>query len=92
MNKKLDKLARQLQISGDPNRLKIICLLLENKKICVSKIAEKLGLDIAVTSYHLQVLSKAKLTKPVREGKEVCYLLKSSAFSKNLKNLICQHN
>jgi DNA-binding transcriptional ArsR family regulator len=89
MSKKLDKLARQLLVSGDPNRLKIICLLFDNRKICVSEIANNLGLDIAVTSYHLQVLTKAKLTKPIREGKEVCYLLENSDFANNLKNLIC---
>lgn len=91
MKKNIEKLAQKLQISSDPNRLKILCLLFGGQKACVSDLAEKLGLSVAVVSYHLQALSKEKLVKPIRDGKMVCYNIEESDFMADLKSLICKY-
>jgi DNA-binding transcriptional ArsR family regulator len=87
----IEKLAQKLQALGDSNRLRILCLIFENKNFCVSDIAQKLNLDVALVSYHLQVLSKEKLLRPVRTGKIVCYKLAETEFINDLKKVICRY-
>ena len=91
MGKGIKKLAKKLQASSDPNRLEILCILFGEKRVCVSDIAKKLNLDIAVVSYHLQTLSREGLIKPKREGKMICYELEQTELANDLKNLICKH-
>jgi DNA-binding transcriptional ArsR family regulator len=75
---KLELLAKKLRTAGDSNRLKILCLIFNNKKVCVSDIANYLGLSIAITSHHLQSLTKEGLLDSDREGKRICYSLSNS--------------
>jgi ArsR family transcriptional regulator len=91
MGKKLEQLSQKLRICADPNRIRILCVLFENKKHCVSDIAKRLNLDIAITSYHLQALLGEKIIRPAREGKKVCYKLEKNEFLDDLKILICKY-
>jgi DNA-binding transcriptional ArsR family regulator len=88
---KLELLAQNLLVIGDRSRLKILCLIFHNKKICVTDIAEKLGLSIAIVSHHLQVLSKAGILTCVREGKKNNYCYSPNPFVADLKRLICKY-
>ena len=88
---KIGKLARKLEIIGDTNRLRIMCVIFENRKICVSKIARKLKLSVAVASHHLNVLAKEGILQSSRDGKMICYHLKKESFISELKNLICKY-
>ena len=87
----LNELAKLMRTAGDESRLKILCLIFHKKKICVSDIAQELGLSVAVASHHLQVMSREKLVVSVREGKNVCYALPSEPFIKDLKKFICKY-
>jgi DNA-binding transcriptional ArsR family regulator len=91
-NKRLDILAKKLLTVGDENRLKILCVLFNRKKCCVSEIADELKLHIAVVSHHLQTLSETGLLTSAREGKRICYIIKDEKFLKDLKNLVCKYN
>lgn len=84
-------LANKLQVASDHNRLKILCLLFNNKSICVSDIAKALGQSIAITSHHLISLSKAGLVGHSRVGKKICYKLSDEIFAKDLKKFICKY-
>lgn len=88
---KIETLAQKLIVVGDQSRLKILCVIFDKKKVCVSEIAEQLDMSVATVSYHLQSLSKAGLLEPNREGKRVCYLLVKSGFNSDLKNFICRN-
>lgn len=88
---KIEALAKKLSIAGDASRLKILCLLFENKKVCVSEIAKKLGMSVAIVSHHLLALAKAGLLESNREGKRVCYLLIKSRFNNDLQDFICRN-
>jgi len=90
--KKIETLAKQLLAAGDPNRLKIMCLIIKKKYICVSDVSNTLDISIATTSYHLQALTKAKLLKPAREGKKICYSLTNTDIAKDLRKIICKYN
>ncbi len=87
----VEKLARKLIVAGDQRRLKILCIIFDEKKVCVSAIAEQLGMSVATVSHHLQSLSKAGFLEPNREGKQVCYTLMKSKFNTDLKNFICRN-
>lgn len=87
----IDLLARKLITVGDPSRLKIICLIFNNKKICVTDIANKLDMSVACVSHHLQSLVKEKLLESTREGKNICYNLSDSDLVSDLKKFICKY-
>lgn len=91
MKKDIGKLARKLEVVGDSNRIKILCIIFESKKICVSEIAKKLKISVAVASHHLNVLAKEGILQPLREGKMVCYQVVDEGFAKDLNNLICKY-
>ncbi len=80
--------SKKLKVLGEPNRIRILKLMFTGQNFCVSKIAKKLKLDLALVSYHLQVLTKTGWLKPRRQGKTVCYKLKNLAFVKEFKKLI----
>jgi DNA-binding transcriptional ArsR family regulator len=88
----LNKLARLLQVSGDKSRLRILCLIFEKKKICVSMVAREAGLSIANASHHLRVMANAGLLEPKKEGKEVCYFPAKSRLASDLKRFVCRHS
>ena len=88
---RLNELAKLMRTAGEETRLKILCVIFNKKKVCVSDIAEKLHLSVASVSHHLQVMSKEKLLIPVREGKRICYELPKGSFTKDLKQFICKY-
>ncbi|HEU5114453.1 MAG TPA: metalloregulator ArsR/SmtB family transcription factor [Candidatus Paceibacterota bacterium] len=89
--RKIEALAKKLLVAGDLTRLKILCLIFDDKKACVSEIAKKLDMSVAIVSHHLQCLARAGLLEPNREGKLVCYSLVKSRFNADLKNFICRN-
>ena len=68
----LDNLNNYLQAIGEPNRLKILCLLKKNK-LCVCEIFEQLSLPQNLTSHHLKILKDAELVLSKKEGLKVIY-------------------
>ena len=90
-NMHLNELAKLMRTAGDESRLKVLCVIFGRKKVCVSDIAEKLNMSIAIISHHLQVMSKEGLVVPVREGKRICYKLPKDQFIKDLKKFVCKY-
>ena len=68
------KLAELFKILGDPTRLKIVELLLENE-MCVNHIAETMGMGQSAISHQLRVLRQARLVTYRKEGKTAFYSL-----------------
>lgn len=58
---------------GDKNRLKLYKILLKEEEICVSSMADVVGISPAGTSQHLKILEKTGLIKRNRYGQKVCY-------------------
>lgn len=88
----LRRFAGLLKLVGDRNRLRILCLLFGQKKICVSAVASRAGLSVADASHHLRSLARYGLVQAKREGKQVCYVpaAKQNEFLSDLKRLICR--
>lgn len=88
---RLNELAKLMRTAGDENRLKILCVIFSKKKLCVSEIAHESNLNVALTSHHLQVMSKEGLLISAREGKKICYELPKEPFVGDLKKFICKY-
>jgi len=88
---RLNELAKLMRTAGDESRLKILCVIFNEKNICVSEIAMNLNLSVAIVSHHLQVMSKEGLVVPVRAGKKICYELPKEPFINDLKKFICKY-
>ena len=68
------KLSELFKILGDPTRLKIVELLLENE-MWVNHIAETMGMGQSAISHQLRVLRQARLVTYRKEGKTAYYSL-----------------
>jgi DNA-binding transcriptional ArsR family regulator len=88
---RLNELAKLMRTAGDESRLKIMCIIFSERRVCVSDIAEELSMSVAIVSHHLRVMSKESLVVPVREGKKICYKLPNDQFVKDLKKFICKY-
>ena len=62
---------------GDPNRLRIISLLLGHE-VCVHTLEEVLGMSQSAISHQLKVLRQLKLVRYRREGRHIYYALDDS--------------
>lgn len=89
LTQELAKKARLFAIAGDPTRMRMLCFMFENKKACVSDIAEALGMSIASISHHLQIMRDNGLCETERDGTMICYSLIDSDFNRRVKKIIC---
>lgn len=67
-------LADLFKVFADTTRIKILYSLME-EEMCVSCIAEAVGLTQSAASHQLRVLKASRLVKFRREGKQVVYSL-----------------
>ena len=59
---------------GDPTRIKILYVLMENE-LCVCDIATLVGMTVSAISHQLRLLRNLKIVKFRKEGKMVYYSL-----------------
>lgn len=85
----LETKARLLSLAGDCTRIRILCVLFQNRQACVSEIAESLGMSVSAISHQLQLLKDNDLVGTRREGQNICYFLRDSEFAKKLKKIVC---
>ena len=60
---------------ADPTRVHILCLLLTERELCVTQIAEKVDLSQSAISHQLKSLKQMHLITFRREGKNILYSL-----------------
>lgn len=70
----VQELADLFKVLGDPTRIRIVQQLL-NKEMCVTDIAESMGMVQSAISHQLRVLRQARLVTFRKEGKTVMYSL-----------------
>lgn len=88
----LNELAKKIKTVGDESRLRILCVIFDERKICVSEIAAKLDLSVAIVSHHLRAMQDEGLLIPYRDGKHVCYQVADEKFMDDLQKFICKYN
>jgi ArsR family transcriptional regulator len=65
-------LAEDLRILSDPNRLRIMCLLLKGER-CVCEVEGELGISQQLASHHLNVLKDSGFLSSRKEGTSSYY-------------------
>ncbi|MEI7594239.1 MAG: metalloregulator ArsR/SmtB family transcription factor [Bacteroidota bacterium] len=84
---KLEEAAKKLKAMAHPLRIAIIELLMEQEKLSVTEIYEKLNIEQAITSHHLGILKDKGILLSIRDGKNIYYTLKHNQIS-NIVNCI----
>ena len=70
----IQPLADVFKVLGDPTRLRILRVLM-NQEVCVRDIADELGMGQSAVSHQLRILRDARLVQFRRDGKTVYYSL-----------------
>jgi len=73
---KLEMGASMLRAMAHPMRIAIIDLLTINKRLSVTEIYEKLNIEQASASHHLNILKNKGILESKREGKMIFYSLR----------------
>lgn len=68
-------IAELFKVFGDFTRVRILSYLFATESVCVSDLAEKLGMTASAISHQLKILKQSKLVKSRRDGKQIYYSL-----------------
>lgn len=78
---KLEIAASKLRAMAHPMRIAIIELLNDNKKLTVTEIYERLSIEQASASHHLNILKNKGLLDSKRDGKMIYYSLRTNVLA-----------
>lgn len=78
---KLELAASKLRAMAHPMRIAVIELLTDNKRLTVTEIYERLNIEQASASHHLNILKNKGLLESKRDGKMIHYSLKLNVLS-----------
>ncbi|MDP2424442.1 MAG: metalloregulator ArsR/SmtB family transcription factor [Bacteroidales bacterium] len=78
---KLEAAASKLRAMAHPMRIAIIDLLKDEKKLSVTQIYERLNIEQAAASHHLNILKGKGVLVSKRDGKKIFYSLRSKALT-----------
>ena len=70
---KLEMAASKLRAMAHPMRIAIIDLLHNNKRQSVTEIYQKLNIEQAAASHHLNILKNKGVLVSRRDGKKICF-------------------
>ena len=77
-----ERLSRILKAIANPLRLRILYLITKDKgKLCVTDIAEKLGVKQPSVSQSLNILRNMGLVECIRDGNKTCCSMKLDCLS-----------
>ena len=77
--------AELISLAGNATRLKLLYLLDNMDELCVSDLAELLGVSVSAVSQHLSKLKAYGLVKPRRDAQTIYYSLTEHAFNEKLR-------
>lgn len=82
--RKLEDAASRLRSIAHPMRIAIISLLNSNTKLNVTEIYEKLKIEQAAASHHLNILKNKGILVSKRAGKQTYYSIKNESITQIL--------
>ncbi len=86
---KIAQVSSACKLLSDPTRLKILCLLFENRMgLCVNEIAEHVGISHSAASHQLTKLEARNIVTSFREGQMICYAISDNNETRNLEKVI----
>lgn len=75
---RLEAAASRMRALAHPMRIAIIDMLTDTPKMSVTEIYERLGIEQAAASHHLNILKNKGLLVSKRDGKKIYYSLKNN--------------
>ena len=86
---KIVNVSTAFKLLSDPTRLKILCLLFDNREgLCVSDIAEQVGISQSAASHQLAKLEARKVVNSFRDGQMICYAIEENEEAKILERVV----
>ena len=83
------QISTSFKILSDPTRLDIICLLFDNPEgLCVSEIADSVGVSQSAVSHQLSKLEARSVLTSFREGQTICYCIERNSLTKSLEKVM----
>lgn len=86
MKDKADEATALLKAIASPNRLMVLCLLVEGEQ-SVGALAQSLSVRATVISQHLSLLRRERLVQARREGQTIYYSLRGERVRRLLDTL-----
>lgn len=71
-----EHLINAMQALGDKTRYKMFKIMQTNKQMCVSEIANELGISVPAVSQNFRIMELVGLVNKQRFGQKMCYELK----------------
>lgn len=84
--KEIDATTKLLKAISEPNRVRILCLLIDGAKYS-GEISDKLDIPHNLVSFHLGILLEEGFLKKKKEGNKTYYSIKDSKIEKIKKFL-----
>lgn len=78
---KLENAASKLRAMAHPMRIAIVDMLNDVNKLSVTEIYERLQIEQAAASHHLNILKNKGILVSKRDGKKIYYALKSKTLN-----------
>lgn len=75
---RLESAASRMRALAHPMRIAIIDMLTDSPKMSVTEIYERLGIEQAAASHHLNILKNKGILVSKRDGKKIYYSLKNN--------------
>lgn len=72
-----ERLVFVMQLLGDKTRFKIFKLLHSKQEMCVTEIADSLGVSVSAASQHFRSFEMLGIVDKERKGQRICYLLRT---------------
>jgi len=87
--KDLDHLAGLFRVLAEPNRLRILYLLMQ-RETCVCELLPEMAISQPLLSHHLSVLSESGLVQTRRQAQRIFYSIVPEALAR-LKSVLLEH-
>lgn len=71
----MSSIAELFKVFGDYTRVRILAYLFQTESVCVSELAQSMGMTASAISHQLKILKQSKLVKSRRDGKQIYYSL-----------------
>ena len=81
----LSKASKILKALSHPMRIKIVEIIGNKGKMCVTEIYKTLNLEQSTASHHLGILKNGGILSSTRKGKQIYYSLNGRNFSELLQ-------
>jgi ArsR family transcriptional regulator, virulence genes transcriptional regulator len=90
---KVCRAARTLSLLSNPQRLRVLCHLVDTPELCVSQLLERLDISPSALSQHLARLREDEMVGTRREGLQIFYRIEREDVRRILQllhELYCQ--